>query len=197
LLDTLATELAGHHYDLKWYMRELVNSRAYQRSSRGGSGAEMPLWFESARTRPLSAEELSEAWRIATGYLVAEKLSGKKPETGRFRPLESGYMLRFFGKPYNGTGDFQGGMHEHLYLNNGPIGNVISANKGSLLEQLLTSSEPPAGKADRLYLSLLNRAASETERERIVEHVASGKADERWREAIWALITSSEFRFNH
>ncbi len=197
LLDVLARELAATKYDLKSYTRELVNSRVYQRSSRGGSGAELPPWFESARTRPLSAEELAEAWRIATGYAAVEKLSAKKPETSRFRPLESGYMLRFFGKPYNGSGDFQGGMHEHLYLNNGPISNVISASKGSLLEVLLSGSESPAAKVDRLYLSLLTRPATASEREKVAEYVSSGKADERWREAIWALMTSSEFRFNH
>lgn len=197
LLDTLARELAGHDYDLKWYIRELVNSRTYQRSSRGGSGAELPQWFESARTRPLSAEELAESWRTVTGYAAAEKLSGKKPETSRFRPLEGGYVLRFFGKPYNGVGDFQGGLHEHLYLNNGPLGTVISSAKGSLQDALLTGSESSDAKVDRLYLSLLNRPATESEREKIAAYVAGGKPDERWREAIWAIITSSEFRFNH
>lgn len=196
LLATLARELAAQKYDLKWYIRELVNSRTYQRSSRGGSGAELPQWFETARTRPLSAEELAETWRIVTGYAVVEKNgTAKKPDQGRFRPLESGYMLRYFGKPFNGAGDFQGGMQEHLYLNNGPMTTVITTGKGSLVELLL--KEKPQAAADRFYLSLLNRPATDVEREKIAAYVSGSKPDERWREAIWAVISSSEFRFNH
>lgn len=196
LLATLARELAAQKYDVKWYVRELVNSRTYQRSSRGGAGAELPQWFETARTRPLSAEELAEAWRIATGYAATEKSSsGKKAETSRFRPFESSYMLRYFGKPFNGSGDFQGGMHEHLYLNNGPMSTVIATGKGSLVEALL--KEDAKAGTERLYLSLLNRAPQDAERAKVAAYVSGGKADERWREAIWAVITSSEFRFNH
>ena len=61
-----------------------------------------------------------EAWRIATGYAAVEKAGGKKPApavTARW----IGYLLHFFGSPNTGTGDFQGGLHEHLYLNNGPL----------------------------------------------------------------------------
>ena len=70
----------------------------------------MPEWFQHARSRPLSAEELVESWQVATGYAAAETASGKKAETSRFRPLGSGYLLQFFGTPNNGTGDFQGGL---------------------------------------------------------------------------------------
>jgi len=203
LLDELTARFAASKYDLKNLIRELVNSKTYQRSSRGGGGAEFPEWFESARTRPLSAEELAESWRTANGFDAAAAASagGKKADTNRFRPLESGYMLRFFGKPYNGTGDFQGGLHEHLYLNNGPIGNVIATGKGSLFEAL-SGGDAPQAKADRLYLSVLSRWPTEAERNKIVSFVAAAgadkrAADERWRDAIWALMTSSEFRFNH
>ena len=33
-----------------------------------GSGEPMPQWFQHARSRPLSAEELIESWRIVTGW---------------------------------------------------------------------------------------------------------------------------------
>jgi len=78
----------------------------------------------------LSAEELAESWRIATGYTEVEKASGKKSETSRFRPLD-GYLVQFFGTPNTGTGDFQGGLPEHLYMNNGPLGPMITAGKAA------------------------------------------------------------------
>jgi len=207
LLDELTARFVASKYDLKNLVREIVNSKTYQRSSRGGSGAEFPEWFETARTRPLSAEELVESWRTANGFDAAGSVpggsvpGGKKADTSRFRPLESGYVLRFFGKPHNGTGDFQGGLHEHLYLNNGPIGNVIGTGKGSLLEAL-TGGDAAEAKVERLYLSVLNRRPTETERKKIVSFAGAAggdkrAAEDRWRDAIWALMTSSEFRFNH
>ncbi len=96
LLDQLTRELVAHKFDLKWYIRELVNSNAYQLSA-AGTGEPLPLWFQHARMRPLSAEELAEAWRIATGYAASEKASGKPMGKDRFAPLLGAYVLRFFG----------------------------------------------------------------------------------------------------
>ena len=199
LLDALARELVAHKFDLKWYLRELCNSRTYQLSSRGGSGEAMPRWFQHARTRPLSAEELIESWRVATNYEAAEQASGKKPQSAsRYRPLESGYMLRFFGQPNTGTGDFQGGLHEHLYLNNGPLGNVIATGKESLFDRLTDAATPLESRVDRLYLALLNRRPAPDEQQKFVEYLSAEKQpQDRWRDAIWVLMTCSEFRFNH
>ena len=72
LLEELTQALVANKFDLKWYIRELVNSRTYQLSA-AGTGDPLPTWFRHARMRPLSAEELTEAWRIATGYAAVEK----------------------------------------------------------------------------------------------------------------------------
>lgn len=202
LLDAVTKGLVEHKFDLKWYIRELVSSRTYQLSSAGADGDPRPKWFDHARVRPLSAEELVDAWRVATGYADVEEKSGKnagkKSSESRFRPLESGYMIRFFGVPNNGIGDFQGGLHEHLYLNNGPLGNLIAAGKGNLLDTLAASTSPIEERVDRLYLSLLNRRPTADERQRFVSHLSQeGKSPDALREAIWVLMTCSEFRFNH
>jgi len=122
LLDALARQLVEHKFDLKWYIREIVSSQAYQLSSAGPVTDAMPKWYEQARWRPLSAEALLDSWRVAVGYDDAMRESGQKPSTDRYAPLGSGYLLRFFGKPTSGVGDFQGGLHEHLYANNGGLG---------------------------------------------------------------------------
>ena len=207
LLDELTKQLVAHKFDLKWFIRELVNSETYQRSSRGGDGQQFPQWFAAARTRPLAAEELIESWRLATGFEEAEKASGKKIEIkdvkeSRFRPLGTGYLLSFFGAPNSGVGDFQGGMHEHLYLNNGPLSSLINAGKGSLLEALLRPETPIEERVERLYLTILNRRPTAAEQAKLKSYVSSGGSNsgspnEQWQNAIWALITCSEFRFNH
>jgi hypothetical protein len=131
LLDELTKALVARKFDLKWYVRELVNSETYQLSS-AGKGEPMPEWFAYGRSRPLSAEELADAWRMATGYANVEKAApDKKANPSRFRPLEGAYVMQFFGTPNTGTGDFQGGLHEHLYLNNGPLMQMITTGKGN------------------------------------------------------------------
>ncbi|MDA1249929.1 MAG: DUF1549 and DUF1553 domain-containing protein [Planctomycetota bacterium] len=199
LLDELSKELVAHKFDLKWLIREIVNSRAYQLSASGDNTEAMPLWFERARYRPLSAEELFESWLLASGYQDAHKASGKEPED-RFnvRGFTWDYMRRFFGRPNDGMGNFQGGMQEHLYLNNGQIHQLISKDKGSLYDYLATSESPMEERVERLFLQVLSRKPDAEETAQFVTHL-SAEDDQRNRihEAIWTLMSCSEFRFNH
>ncbi|MDA1016232.1 MAG: DUF1549 and DUF1553 domain-containing protein [Planctomycetota bacterium] len=198
LLDQLARNMVDHKFDLKWYIRELVNSRAYQLSGSGPVEAAMPQWFEQARTRPLSAEELLDAWKVAIGWDGIEKSSGKKASEDRYSPLGSGYLVQFLGRPNNGVGDFQGGLHEHLFLNNGGIGSLLSQSKGGLHHSLLNSKAPWTERVDQLYLAMLSRRPVKDEQERFVEFLsAEENSSGRLQEAIWVLMTCSEFRFNH
>lgn len=198
LLAALSQELVAHKFDLKWYIRELVNSKTYQLSGTGELADARPRWFERARTRPLSAEELLDSWNVAVGYAEMEKAAGRKPTDDRYAPLGSGYLMQFFGSPSNGVGDFQGGLHEHLYLNNGGLSKLLGSSKGGLYDTLLNSPDPWEQRVDRLYLSMLSRRPTEAEREHVVLFL-SAEDDARGRvgDAIWALMTSSEFRFNH
>lgn len=193
LLDRLSRAMVEHKFDLKWYIRELVNSRTYQLSITG-TGEAMPAWFQHARTRPLSAEELAEAWRIATVFKDNEKAAGKKGALDRFRPLLRDYVILFFGTPTNGKGEFQGGLHEHLYLNNGPLHQMINSGKGCLAEMITDKQNLVAARVERLFLTTLNRRPTDAESQKFAGFLGdNGSATD----AVWALITSSEFRFNH
>ncbi len=189
LLDSLAKEIVAHKFDLKWLIRELVSSKTYQLSS-AGTGEAMPQWFQHARSRPLSAEELIESWRVVTGYAESEKASPHKGDKGRYRPLGE-YVVHFFGTPNTGTGDFQGGLQEHLYLNNGPIGQMINV-KGGIAEYIGDAKKPD--RIERLFLTTLNRRPTPEEVKRFSAFL-DGKNSPS--DAVWALITSSEFRFCH
>lgn len=202
LLDALTQWMVDNKFDLKGFIREVVNSRAYQLSSGGSSGEAQPIHFQHARTRPLSAEELAESWRVATGYDGSGKKRRRDDEKGgRFRPLEAGYMIRFFGQPNNGVGDFQGGLSEHLYMNNGPLNSLIVSGPDSVLTVLLDREKPMDERIDKAFLQMLNRPPQKAEREKISEvlSAASGskESEDHARDVIWALITCSEFRFNH
>jgi hypothetical protein len=196
----MSQEFIAHKFDLKWLIREIVNSGAYQLAETGDVADAQPQWFQRARVRPLSAEELLESWRVATGYDAWLESSGKKKPEERFYGLTWDYMRMFFGEPNNGVGDFQGGLHEHLYLNNGELGRLMTLEKGSFLESLTKADEPVESRVDRLFLAILSRRPNAEERTRFAEFLTSPdqqQTSEAVREAAWALLTCSEFRFNH
>lgn len=198
LLKETARALVAHKFDLKWYIRELCNSKTYQRGASGPVEEARPVWFQRARVRPLSAEELIASWRVATGYDVTDSPKRRDKKDDRYAPLGSGYLLRFFGKPTDGVGNFQGGLQEHLYLNNGPIGQLITRDKGGLYDAVASSKEPWEKRVERLYLGVLNRKPRPEETKKFVAYLSTkDDSQDRLEEAIWVLLTCSEFRFNH
>ncbi len=192
LLDAMTEFLKAEKFDLKKLIRTLVLSETYQLASTGENTEALPSWFERARVRPLSAEELMASFRTATKFPA----DGFK---GSGEPTE--YFLRYFGEPTDGQGTFQGGLAEHLFLNNSPqIRGFAQSRKGNLTESLLQSKVPVEEKVETLFLTVLNRRPSQVERNRFVKHLQSGDAKMAatlMEEAVWVLISCAEFRFNH
>ncbi|MBY0232793.1 MAG: DUF1549 and DUF1553 domain-containing protein [Gemmataceae bacterium] len=190
LLDDLAKGLIERKFDLRGLMGEIVLSDAYALSHKGASTEALPRWHERAKVRPLSAEELLASMRTATGFDAAGgKITGAIAE----------YMRMYMGKPTNGIGDFQAGLMEHLFVNNsGEVRDLARRRKGGLADELLTMKEEWPKRVDRLFLSVLSRLPSEKERARFVAYLTSEpKADALVEEAIWVLLASAEFRFQH
>jgi hypothetical protein len=189
LSKALTAGLLAHNFDLKWLIREIVNSGAYQLAMTGPTREALPKWFERARVRPLSAEEVVAAMRAVTGA----DAGGSLPNNGDV------YFLRYFGEPTNGLGDFQGSLHEHLFLNYSEnVRSLVRRKKGNLADQLLTSTDPVEKKVERLYLTVLNRRPNPTEAAAVAKYLAGkDKPEALVEDAIWVLLNTSEFRFNH
>jgi hypothetical protein len=191
LLKALTADIVVRKFDLKGFIRELVNSETYQLADTGPLQDALPAWFERARVRALSAEELLASIGMAAG--LGPDWSKKRGDT-----LE--YFIRYFGQPTDGQGDFQGSISEHLFLNNSDnIRIAIRPQKGNLADWLLTAKVPVEEKVDRLFLSVLSRSPSAAERQRFVQHLSGDvkMRQELVEEAIWVLMSCAEFRFNH
>jgi hypothetical protein len=191
LLDTLTKHLLDTKFDLKSFVRAVVTSEAYQLASTGPETAALPSWYERARVRPLSAEELMASFKAATKFPA----DGFK---GSGEPTE--YMLRYFGEPTDGLGHFQGSLSEHLFLNNATHLRLLAQpRKGNLSDALMTMPGTWDEKVDRLFLSMLNRLPTDAERARFVQHLSGDAkmASALIEEAVWTLMCCSEFRFNH
>ena len=85
-----------------------------------------------------------------------------------------------------------------MFLNNGPISSLVSGGKGGLVDWLTTAADTPIEKRiERIYLSVLSRRPTSEETARFIDFVTVEKGEQpRWPDAVWSLLTSSEFRFN-
>ena len=194
LLTILGEQMKAHRFDLKWYVRELVSSHTYQLACVGSSKNALPKYYDRARVRPLSAEEIVATFRQATLYDAGDpKTAGQGlPNSG------NEYILRYFGEPTDGLGDFQGSISEHLFLNNGNIWQMIKRKKGNLAETLALSKDTWEQKVDKMFLTVLNRPPTAAQKTKFVKFLQSdAKSDGLIEEAIWVLLNSAEFRFNH
>jgi hypothetical protein len=188
LFNALSSQLAAKGFNLKWLIREVVNSQAYQLAQ--GKDAGEAGWFERARLRALTGEEMLSALVLASGLQAGDKLPNGLADN----------ILRQFGSASDGRGDFQASMTERLFMNNSAhIRQLIARKKGNLADQLLAGSLPPEERVDRLFLTVLNRMPRAAEKERFVKYLAgnAGKPEALVEDAIWVLLNCSEFRFNH
>jgi len=192
LLKTLEQAFVAHNYDVKWLIREIVNSEAYQAADVGPSEDAMPKLYERARVRPLSVEELLASLHVVTGLGVDSAL----------KSMPSKDMLQYLGQPTDGQGTFQGSLSEHLFLHNGDtFRGLCRPNKDNLPDRLLKSTDGWESKVDRMFLSVLSRIPTSVERDRFVSYLSVDAQDpkvaaQRMEEAMWVLVSCSEFRFN-
>jgi hypothetical protein len=192
LLKAIESEFVAHHFDLKWLIREIVSSEAYQATDVGQVTDAWPRYYERARIRPLSVEELTASLHIATGQGVESALKSEP----------NAQMLQYLGEPTDGQGRFQGSLSEHLFLHNGDqFRGMCRPNQGNLPERLLNGSEDWDVKVERLFLSVLSRPATSEEKERFAKYLNVDRKDpklaaQRMEDAMWVLVSCSEFRFN-
>ena len=194
LLDVLAKELVAHKFDLKWYIREVVNSRTYQLSG-AGSGEAMPQLL------PACAQPAAVGRGTGGGVAHRDRLHrgrARRRQEARHQPLPSAGRLpaALLRQSEHRHGHFQGGLHEHLYLNNGPVAQMIGGGKGSIGEfdrRRPVNRSKPESSGCSCKRSTAGPAPAEAEKFAAFLKNNNGSAAD----AVWVLMTCSEFRFNH
>ena len=110
--------------------------------------------------------------------------------------------MKYLGEPTDGQGRFQGSLSERLFLHNGDqFRGMCRPSKGNLPEQLLMSNEPWEVKVEKMFLLVLSRPVTDVERERFVKYLNletkdTKMASQAMEDAMWVLVSCSEFRFN-
>lgn len=95
--------------------------------------------------------------------------------------------------------DFFATADQALFFSNaGTVGGWVSPGGGNLTDRL-NKLEDAGAVADEVYLNLMTRFPTDEEKADLAVYLASRK-DQRpqaVQEIVWALLTSTEFRFNH
>jgi hypothetical protein len=200
LLDLLAADIAARKFDMRGFLRELALSETYQRSSELPSGIEpkdAPL-YAAAVLKPLTPEQLAWSVMEATGLVETTRLGmGKKVDAAalqaRLAPNVA-VFVRAFASPAGKAQSFDARMDQALFLANGPTVRSWLINRpGSLVGRL--SKLSGNALADELYLSVFTRLPDDEERKDVADFLA--RRPGAYADLAWALLASTEFRFNH
>lgn len=94
--------------------------------------------------------------------------------------------------------DFAATLNQALFFGNaGLVEMWLKPAENNLTARLVASTNIDEA-ADELYLSVLTRRTTDKERRAVAAYLADHKQPATaWQELAWALMSSSEFRFNH
>jgi hypothetical protein len=221
LFDALAADFIKHSYDVKTLIRTIMNSAAYQRSSKPTKANEADDRFYSRYlVRRLSAEVILDAYSQVTDvptaftHLNTNARDATTPYAGFPRGMramqlpDSLVVSRFldaFGRPERAqtcscerTQDASVG--QALHLNNGKTLNDKLRAKESRGAAWLAKDMKDDQIIKNLYLASLCREPTAKELASFTKLLKEATAESSRREAVedlfWAVLTSREFVFN-
>jgi hypothetical protein len=221
LMDYLCQELIAMDYDLKKFMRLIMNSDTYQLSSEANDlNINDKKYFSRYYPRRLMAEVIHDAIVDVTGVSTVfdriAYLGGDKTPTSFYAKgtkaiqlfdssVESGF-LRTFGRNQRRITcecerSDEPSVIQVLNLNNGDTLNEKLSASGSIVEQLLAKyGDDDSAIIESGYLRCLSRYPTDTEKLSMLEEFKKVSSTEKktfLEDFLWSLMTSREFLFNH
>jgi hypothetical protein len=196
LLDELAGAFAERNYDVRWLIRALTATKAYQLSSRKSHPSQDdPRQFARAALRGLTPEQLFDSVAMATGF---QESSRGNPYFGG--NSARGEFLTKFANEADRPTERQTSILQALTLMNGRVMSSATNVKNS--ETLSAVADAPflatAGKLEVLYLSALSRKPTAKELGRMTAYVEKAEQPaEALADVFWVLLNSGEFMLNH
>jgi len=220
LLAAIADEFMSQNFDVKFLLKEIVMTRAYQRQSSMADqqvAANSPLYL-NATLKPLSPEQF--AWSLLQAVGMVEKTRASvvgqlKKEDSSFDEAAIENVDAIEGKlnsalkakvqaivqvfaGSNAASRFDASANHALYLLNGPeVAKWLAVGEGLLVDQLLAIEDNPS-LADKAFVTIYSRRPTASEKRLVAEFVTSENSgrEEAVRELVRTLLCSAEFRFN-
>jgi len=203
ILDELSKQFVANRYDLKWLIRAIASSEAYQLSSVGtGDSKEDTRLFTRMAVRGLSPEQIFDSVAEATEYQDPNPNSQQPQFNPNFMASPRQEFIAKFASQDKRT-ETHTSILQALYMMNGKF---MSDQTGLDRNKTLTTiadavSSSTERRIETLYLVVLSRPPRADEMQRLVKYVNSGGARKDPRKALtdvyWALLNSAEFMLNH
>lgn len=197
LFAEMARQFACHHYDLKYLVRSITATRAYQLSSRTAGGAQHEIdRFARMPLRRLSAEQLYDCLVEATAF---RDVAPPQPQNPFSDDSMRGRFLAQFTEESARRSDSQTTILQALSLMNGSFtGVATSIDRGQLISAVVDLPLlAPADRLETIYLATLSRRPEAAEATRLLDYVRqSPREKEAFADIYWALLNSAEFMFN-
>jgi hypothetical protein len=203
LLDELAQGLATHKFDMKFLLRAILHSGAYQRSSAGKGSPEEFQLFARRAVRGLAPEQIYDSIAEATEH--RDPNSGPvNPELAVFgnqaRTPRSELLSKFQAQDFRD--EPQTSILQALFLMNGKfLTERTKLDNNGALQVLAQQPTSSAKKVETLYMMVLSRPPRPEEAARLVRYIdsggPSGNTGQALSDAYWALLNSAEFLLNH
>jgi len=199
LLQWLARDVAANGYDLKRLTRGLVLSKAYSRGSKYESeNTPSGKLFAVARLKPMTPGQLATSLKIAATDPAT--LEGKADEVEKKLEQIEASARGFASLIAQPNDNFQIGVGEALLFSNGDrvLKEFLTDGAGSTLGKVKTMKEPKEA-IEFLVKSAYGRSATADEIKALTAYVEKrkGREAEAYRQVLWALVTSPEFRFSY
>jgi len=210
LLDEMARQFTEQNFDLKFLIKAIVHTEAYQRASTGLTRATKEDYnlFTRMPVRGLTPEQLFDSVAEATHYQQAGMSMNNNLQPFNNQPLTP--RSQFLGKFTNQDRrhETQTSILQALFLMNGKfLAEQIKPENNGSFQTLLNSMDvsgkplPTAKRVESLYVWVLARLPRPEETERLVRYIDSGGplGDPRraMSDVYWALLNSAEFMLNH
>jgi hypothetical protein len=213
LLNALAKDFREHGHDLKRLIGLIVQSRAYQLSSKSNeSNKDDKMNYSHAAPRALEAEVLLDAISTVTG--VPEVF---EHETGGIAPYGThaidlrepdkypSRFLEMYGRPLRHAlpeRDGQPNLGQALHMLVGSTYTNKLSKPAGRIHQLINNGASDREIIEQLYLAALARFPTAGERDELLTAIAAeaGQGSSRSRifeHLLWAVISSREFSENH
>lgn len=199
--DALTADFKANGYDLKRLIRIICNTKAYQLSSKPtATNAKDERFYSHGKLEALTPDQMFYSLMSVTGI---ENALAKGMDRDRVEQLKQRFLAGFvflFGNDEGESGDtFNGTIPQALLLMNNPqIQNALKVAPNTTLGKILQKYESVDARLDEMYLTVLGRFPSETEKKYFTSVINKYQNSKLiYEDVYWALVNSSEFEFNH
>jgi Protein of unknown function (DUF1553)/Protein of unknown function (DUF1549)/Bacterial Ig-like domain (group 2) len=208
LLDALTKEFTDHGFDVKHLIRKIMNSAAYQRSSKPNeTNKPDERYYSRYIIKRLSAEALLDAISQVTG--VQTEFPGYPAGIRAVQVPDSrvnSYFLTVFGKPPRTITcecerSSEPSVTQALHIINGETINQKLRAPNGIVDTFIKLGVSDEMMINHLYTAALSRPPSKDEVDRLLALIRENNSHLNRRQAVedlvWAVLTSKEFLFNH